>query len=156
MGLRNTSDQDLFRLWAQAMAELKRRKMWANGSPLGWAAEQLVCDRLRLNPTPINEHYRDAISAQERERYQIKGRQSSVGRATINGLQDLNKGNFDYLVVVLYQEDYLTLRQAFKMCHSVVLEVATETARGRNAYGFTLTRDIANREDVQDITKLLA
>ena len=154
MALRNTIDQDWFRLWAQAMAELKKRKMWVNGSPLGWAAEQLVCDRLRLDPTPINEHYRDAIGGEER--YQIKGRQSSVGRANINGLQDLNEGNFDYLVVVLYQEDYLTLRQAFKMCHSVVLEVATKTTGGRNAYGFKLTEQIANREDVQDITKLLA
>ena len=63
--------------------------MWVNGSPLGWAAEQLVCDRLGLDPTPVNTHYRDAIGTRERERYQIKGRTRSARDANINGLQDL-------------------------------------------------------------------
>ena len=130
--------------------------MWVNGSPLGWAAEQLVCDRLGLDPTPVNTHYRDAIGTRERERYQIRGRTSSARDANINGLQDLPGKHFDFLVVVLFEEDRRSVQQAFKMPHSAVLAVSNLPGAGRNAYGFILTADIATRKDVEDITELLA
>ena len=156
MDLCKTSNHDLFQLWAQTVTELKRREMWVNGSPLGWAAEQLVCDRLRLDPTPVNTHYRDAIGRQGRERYQIKARQAETGKARINGLTDLHGGHFDFLVAVVFQEDHRTVRQAFRMSHSAVLEIAKPMSSRRNAHEFTLSADIVAREDVKDITGLLA
>ena len=155
---RNTRDEDLYRLWAQTMAELKGRGMWENGSPLGWAARQLACERLNLDPEPNNRDYYDAtapnpINPRQRDRYQIKGRQSQVSKANINGLQDLPGGHFEFLVVVLYEEDYLTVRRAFKIPHAVVLEVAE--FGNRNGYGFWLNQGNIARPDVQDITDRL-
>ena len=148
----NTSDQNLYRLWGQAMVELKRRGMWANGSPLGWAAEHLVCHNLNLAPMPTNKKYFDAIGVRPTQRYQFKVRQSTVGSANINGLQDLPGHHFHFLVVVLFEKDYYSVHKAFKMRHSVALDVATSTSGGGNGYGFTLTEDIVGRNDVDDIT----
>ena len=155
MDLCKTSNHDLFQLWAQTVTELKRRAMWVNGSPLGWAAEQLVCDRLHLDPTPVNTHYRDAIGRQNRERYQIKARQAEVRKARINGLTDLCGGHFDFLVAVVFQEDHRTVRQAFRMPHSAVLEVANPMSTRSNAHEFTLNANLIARKDVEDITDLL-
>ena len=135
------------------MTELKRRGMWVNGSPLGWAAEQLVCDSLGLDPTPVNTHYRDATDTQERERYQIKARTSDGRAPNVNGLQDVPGNHFDFLVVVVFEEDRRSVRQAFKIRHSVVEAVATLSAR--NGYGFPLNADIVARNGVTDITDQL-
>ena len=156
MDLRKIGCHDLYHLWAESMAVLKERGMWANGSPLGWYAEQLACDRLCLDPTPVNTHYHDAIGTRDLERYQIKGRTSSVSAANINGLQDLPGKHFHFLVVVLFEEDRCSMRQAFKIHHSAVLEVAKLPDSGRNGWQFPLTAVTDGREGVEDITELLS
>ena len=143
-------DDDLFRLWAQAMTALKNRGMLTNGSPLGWATEELVCERLNLERSPVNTHHYDATGP-EGERYQIKGR---AGGNNVNGLRGLDGGHFDFLVAVLFWEDYRTVRLAVKMRHAAVSEVAKLTSA--NGHGFNLTQNIANREGVDDITDWLA
>ena len=155
MDVRTASDHDLYRLWAECMTELQRRGMLANGSPLGWATERLVCDRLGLDPTPANTHYRDAVGTGQRQRYQIKGRTADGRAPNVNGLQDPAGQHFDFLVVVIFEEDRLSVQKAFRMRHDVVQAVAKETNTGRNAYGFRLTADITERDGVEDITNRL-
>ncbi len=154
MDLSTTRDHDLYQLWAQSMTELQKRGMLANGSPLGWAAEQLVCDRLRLDPTPVNTHYRDAIGRQKPERYQIKARTRNRRAPNVNGLQDVPGRHFDFLVVVIFEEDHRSVHRAFKIPHSAVEAVAKPSSR--NGYGFPLNADIVARNGVEDITGWLA
>lgn len=156
MNSRNTGDHDWFQLWAQIVTELRRLGMWENGSPLGWAAKRLVCDRLRLDPTPENTPYHDAIRRQSGDRYQIKARTFNGKTPNINGLNGVDDGLFDFLVVVIFQEDHRTVRQAFRMRHATVSEVAKTTPTGRNGHGFNLTAALVKRKDVEDITEWLA
>ena len=68
-------------------------------------------------------------------------------------MQDLPGSHFKFLVVVLYEEDYLTVHRAFKIPHSVVLEVAEFGTS--NGYGFRLNQEIIARPDVENITDRL-
>ena len=155
MNLSDHNDQDIYHLWADVMNELERRSMLVNGSPLAWYAEQLVCDRLDLDPAPDNTPFYDAVAKNGDDKYQIKARRADIGDANINGITGVDEQKFKFLVVVLFRPDRRTISGAYDLHSTTVKQISTIMSNRPNAREFTLNSGVASRRDVHNITHLL-
>lgn len=118
------SDAELLGIWADVMREMRRRGMirtWNN--PVADVAESLVARRLGLTLAGNSEIGYDGIDANGR-RYQIKARRLTDNRRQLSQIRSLDRGGFDDLVIVLFEEDF-TLRGRWRVPIEVVRDRAT-------------------------------
>jgi hypothetical protein len=100
------SDEDLLGLWGRVMAELRLRKIVrSSNSPIADFAETLVAKLLKLTVVANSTASYDAISA-DGKRYQIKARRVTKDNKSrqLSAIRNLDKGGFDYLIVVVFDE----------------------------------------------------
>ena len=126
MDMTTLSNEDLFRLWADALSELRRRGLTRTAdSPVGGYGELLVAQRLGLDLAGNSAASYDAIDRATDKRYQIKARRVKPGAKSpqLSAIRNLDRGGFDYLVVVVFEED-LAVRGMWKLPIDVVREHA--------------------------------
>ena len=153
--LAETSPRNLLKLYSEVMRELRDRGMitsWNN--PVGDLTEALVVGAMgleRLGRSAKGFDARDTGGI----RYQIKGRRITQENPSrqLSNFRDLDKEQFDYLVVVFYDEDF-TIGAAYKVEHAVVRKRATYYGY-INAHRWTVPDNISREEGVEDITKLI-
>jgi hypothetical protein len=127
MDMTTLSNEDVFRLWAGALSELRRRGLTRTAdSPVGGYGELLVAQRLGLELAGNAVAAFDAIDKTDGSRYQIKSRRVKPGAKSpqLSAIRNLHHEGFDYLVVVVFEED-LAVRGMWKLPIEVVREHAT-------------------------------
>ena len=109
------ADDEVLRLWAAAMAELRRRGVIRTANnPIGDYAEYVAARHFGLEQADGSTA---AFDGRDRDgtRYQIKARRMSgkTPSRVLSALRNLDQDGFDYLVVVLFEDDF-RLRARFK------------------------------------------
>lgn len=108
MDLAELDDRAVFRLWARTMRELARRELIRSGNnPTGDYGEVLVAEQLGLQLAGNSTAAFDAL-APDGTRYQIKARrlQGDKSSRQLGAIRNLDRGEFDYLVAVLFDENF--------------------------------------------------
>lgn len=119
-------DEEVFGVWLAAMEELRLRGLVRTANnPVGDYAEALVAQRLGLE---LAGGSTAAYDARDRDgvRYQIKSRRLTSANLSrqLGALRNLDQDGFDYLIVVLFDEDF-TLNGIWRLPISLVRERAT-------------------------------
>ena len=147
--LEELAERDLLRRHAAVIAELKRRGVVNNANnPIGGYTEWLVCRRMELRPAPNNQTGYDATN-DNGDRFQIKGRRSAADPVQFSPIRNFNKHNFDFVIAVIYDEDYL-VRMAAMIPYEIV-PALSRFQRYINGHILSLNQDSLNRDGVRDI-----
>ena len=148
--LSKLSPKELLLLNAASLKELKHRKIVrTNNSPLGDYAEQLVVNAYGMVIAPNSEKSFDALS-NNNSKIQIKARRVLEHKAGERQLSAIRSFTFDFLVGVLFSDDYEIFRAA-KIPTDVVRELCYYT-KHTNSYIFYLHDSVWEDERVLDIT----
>jgi hypothetical protein len=126
MDLTSLTNAELFELWADALKELRRRGISRSAnSPVADYGELVAAQRLGLELAGNSAAAYDAVNPIDGTRYQVKARRMKLGEKgpQLSAIRNLDQGGFDYLVVVLFEED-LVLRGMWKLPIEVVREHA--------------------------------
>ena len=109
---------------------------------------------VRLDPHRKLQLNVDAVAA-DGARYQIKGRRITRHNKSrqLSAVRDFAGRHFDYLVGVLFAEDYSVHRAAI-IPYAVVAQRAV-FVKHTNSHKFMLRDDVWNATGVQDVTGLL-
>lgn len=151
---KSLSTSDLLRCFSSILDELKQRGVIrTRNNPTGDYAEWLVAKKYKLKLTPKSHPGYDAITTTgKRVRFQIKGRRSKKSRQ-LSVIRDLHLKKFDYLVGVLFADDF-TVREAYKMPYRIVKKYA-EFNEHQNGHILYLRGDVLKDKKVEDITEVL-
>jgi hypothetical protein len=151
----STSAIDLLQLHVAAINELRRRGILrSKNNPVGDYTEWLVSTRLGLNlETNSNAGY-DAVDV-DSMRYEIKGRRRTRDNRSVelSAIRNLEKQEFDYLVGVIFRENF-SVAYAAVVPYEVVVEKSTYKAH-TNGHIFHLRKAILEDSRVRDISFLL-
>jgi hypothetical protein len=149
------SVRELLVLHADASIELRRRKLIRSANnPIADLAEWVVAKAFDLD---LVGNSTAGFDAKDRagERYEIKARRiSSVSRPThLSAIRALDKQHFDFLVAVVFADDF-TVTRASKLSFHTVKRLARyrKHVNGHLLY----LRDIWSAEDVIDVTSQIA
>jgi hypothetical protein len=124
-------------------------------NPTGDLAEYLFCRAFGWKRTGPSHPAADALSADGKTRYQIKGRRWTQYNKSrqLGALRGLPDRGFDFLAGVLLREDYLVERAAI-VPHALVLKNAT-SVEYTNSWKFMLRDDVWTWPGVEDVTNRL-
>jgi hypothetical protein len=103
-GLADKTDNELFQLWADVMAEFRRRGLTRTANnPVADYAEHLVAKQLQLTLQSNSKAGYDAVGP-DGIRYQIKARRMTRPRPSLQlgMLRNLQADEFDVLAIVLF------------------------------------------------------
>jgi len=146
---------DLLLLYSEVVAELTRRHITRSANnPSSDYAELLVSKALRLAPAPKSTKGYDAKDERGR-RYQVKARRiTQLNRPTRFGaIRNLNENQFDFLVAVLFREDF-TVQNAALLTRREVKERAS-WQQHVNAWILRINEELWNTKGAHDITTKL-
>lgn len=133
LNLRDLDDDALTDLWANTMAELRRRGIVRTfNNPVGDIAEALAARRLGLTVVERNsEKGHDAVDADGR-RYQVKARRITPQNKSrqLGNIRDLDDDPFDFLVAVLFDE-WLNVTEMWIVTPDVVRDYARYSKHAR-------------------------
>ena len=149
------SAAELLRLHASVSGELRRRKVCRSGNnPVADYAEGLVAKALRLTLATGSTTGYDATDSKGR-RYEIKARRlTPPGKATIlSAIRGMEKRHFEFLVAVIFGEDY-SVRRAVQIPYDSVVGIAKFRPHV-NAH-VLMIRDIWDAKGARDITAKIA
>jgi hypothetical protein len=107
----DTAHGELLALWAEIMAELRRRNLVRTANnPVADYAEHLVSERLGLTLQGNSNAAYDAI-APDGTRYQIKSRRMTRHRPSrqLGAIRNLDAHGFDVLAIVLFEPTFAVL-----------------------------------------------
>jgi hypothetical protein len=153
--LKSLSVLDLLALHSGILDELRRRSVLRTANnPVADYAELLVCSALSLTPAPNSEKGYDATDSDGR-RYEIKARrQTKRSKPTrFSAIRGLEEGHFDYLVAVLFKEDFRIHRAAILTPEAVAKRVFWQ--KHVNGWILPLNDSLWNDSVLQDITARL-
>ena len=155
-GVEGLSVRQLLVQQASAIAELRRRKLCRSANnPIADLAEWLVAKGFDLDLAGNSTAGFDARCGVTGHKYEIKTRRiSSVSRPThLSVLRALEKHHFDYLVAVVFADNFSVFR-ASKLSFATVERLARfrDHIHGHLLY----LRDIWSAEDVEDVTAQVA
>jgi hypothetical protein len=106
--LKNMDEQRLLKLYSELMEELRDRELIrSSNNPVADYAEKIAVEYMRLTRVGKEERGYDAID-ESRRKYQIKGRRVTRHNSSrqLSVIRDLDKRLFDYLVAVIFNEDF--------------------------------------------------
>lgn len=106
--LRNMDERRLLSLYSELMEELRDRELIrSSNNPASDYAEKMAVEYMGLTRLGKEEKGYDAID-KNRRKYQIKGRRITRHNASrqLSVIRDLDKRLFDYLVAVIFNEDF--------------------------------------------------
>jgi hypothetical protein len=155
MNLAEQSTKALLALHAQIVEVLRGREILrSSNNPTGDLAEHLFCRARNLTPESNSSRGVDAVSA-DGIRYQIKGRRckDQDRLRQLSAIRNLDEGQFDFLVGVIFSPDY-EIRRAALIPYAVVKNLATRDNH-TNSHRFLLREGIWNVQGVEDITEEL-
>ncbi len=124
--LSHLNEKELLKLHAAIINELKRRKVVrTKNNPVGDYTEWLVSKALNLKLANNSAAGYDGID-ENGIKYQIKGRRITPENKSrqLSAIRKLNEKDFDYLVGVVFDENYSVI-DAVVVPHDVVVEYST-------------------------------
>lgn len=148
--------QGLLRAYSEILRELRRRNLIrSTNNPVADVAETLVSLALKLELVESSTAGHDAISHRDGLRYEIKGRRitSENKSRQLSFIRGLDKDHFDFLVGVLFGEDF----QILKACiipRSTVQKLA-KYVKHVNGWRLILTDSVWNEAGVKDMSEAL-
>ncbi|QYG95218.1 hypothetical protein HC251_24165 [Iamia sp. SCSIO 61187] len=136
----SAADDDLPRIWAIAMEEMRRRDLVrSSNNPVADIAEALVAKRLGLTLAPKVARGYDAEGPDGR-RYQVKSRRLTKQNASrqLGFLRKLEMREFDALVAVIFDAQ-LDVLEMWEIPYDVVVEHAkyVPTVNGHRVFAKT-------------------
>ncbi len=143
----------LFSLYAGVLDELRARGVTRSANnPVADYAENLVAQALDLELAPKSTRGHDAVG-RDGVRYEIKSRRitSHNGSRQLSAIRGLDEQHFDFLVGVLFREDF-TVQRACVVPYEVVVNRSTYR-KHPNAWVLHLRDEIWNAVGVTDITE---
>jgi hypothetical protein len=146
---------DLLGLYSGILVELCERGVLRSvNNPAADYAECLVAEALHLTPAPKSTKGYDAVG-QDGKRYEIKSRRvTRRSRPTrFSAIRKLEENHFDFLVAVLFDEDFLVQR-ALVLPREHVTRQAFWQAHV-NAWILPIRDDFWDTQATQDITSRL-
>jgi hypothetical protein len=155
--LESLADIDLLVLQAKILKVLKERGTTrSTNNPVADYAEGLVAKALGLELVSQSNRGYDATDRRTGERYEIKSRRiTSHNKSTqLGALRNLDKEPFDFLVALIFHEDF-SVAYAAKIPRLVVIERSKYIAH-TNSHKCMLPRSIFKDARVEDITTRLA
>ena len=147
--------RDLLLMHSSVLQELCNRKILrTTNNPTGDYAEWLVKEHLSLTLAPSSEKGYDAKDT-EGKKYQIKGRHLTAANPSmqLGTLRNLEVPQFDYLIAVIFEEDW-SVKYAAKIPYSSVLTIAVPK-RSVNGHIIRFHTDIFKNDDVENISEKL-
>jgi len=153
------STKELLLTYSQILRELKSRQVARSANnPVGDLAETLFIRAFRLALVKGSNKGYDAYDPKDKEnsRYQIKGRRIAADNPSrqLSQIRDLQNDHFDYLVGVLFDED-------FRLIRACVIPIATVRLLAKkqdwvNAWRLELRDGLWKRPEVRDVTRELS
>lgn len=146
---------ELLELYADILDELQNRGVThSTNNPIANYAEKLAQETLCLELMPESTKGYDAVDL-EKKRYEIKGRRPTAKNSSrqLSMLRGLDKEPFDYLVGIIFHENF-RVHKGCVIPHHIVLENSRYT-KHTNAWIFILNDDVWHINGVRDITKEL-
>lgn len=154
MNLAYLQTKDLLKLQSEVMGELRSRGVIRTmNNPVGDYAEWLVASALNLKLSTNSAAGYDAES-EAGKKIQIKARRVSNNKSRqLGAIRNLDKGDFDELVAVVFNE-YYEVVEAVSIPHSIVKKYSTYRSHV-NAHILHLRGALLSESSVQDISEKL-
>lgn len=156
MNLSHLQTKDLLKLQSEVIGELRSRGILRTmNNPVGDYAEWLVASALDLKLTSNSAAGHDAESGTGKK-IQIKARRVSHNNNSrqLGAIRNLDKGDFDELVAVIFNESYEVV-EAVSIPHSIVKKYSTYRSHV-NAHILHLRGALLSDSGVQDISAKLS
>lgn len=121
--LENMNKQNLLKLYANLMEELRNRELIrSSNNPVADYAEKVAVECMGLSRVGKEERGYDAIDGGNR-RYQIKGRRVTRHNNSrqLGVIRNLDEKLFDYLIAVIFNEDF-SVNEIWKIPYRFVKE----------------------------------
>jgi hypothetical protein len=121
--LKNMDEQRLLSLYSELMEELRDRELIrSSNNPAADYAEKIAVEYMGLTRLGKEEKGCDVVDKNKRK-YQIKGRRITKHNASrqLSVIRDLDKKQFDYLVAVIFNEDF-SVNEIWKVPYRFVKE----------------------------------
>lgn len=153
--LASQTDRNLLMLYAELMAEMRRRKLTrSSNGPGADVAEGLVAKALTLTLNTASTAGYDGIDPQGRK-IEVKCRRLTPhnGSRQLSAIRNIESAHFDFLAGVLFNEDFTVMRAAL-IPYSVVKEHA-KFVKHTNGWKFVLRDSVWSLPGVEDITSRL-
>lgn len=141
-------DQELLKLYAQVMDELRHRgTIRSSNNPISDYAEKVAVERLGLELVSNSNKGFDAMDAQG-VKYQIKGRRITRHGSSrqLGAIRNLEGQDFDFLLALIFDEDFV-LKEFWKIPHALVGKYA-KYRKHVNAHILILQGPILNDPEV--------
>ena len=124
-------------------------------SPVGDYAEWIVSEKLGLELQKNSEAGFDALDKKTGSRYQVKSCWMHPGKKNkqLNVIRDYDKKPFDYLVVVIFGEDF-DVEEAYLIPHAIIREHFLWN-KHQNGIVVTLTNKFVSDKRVENIKEKL-
>ena len=152
MDLQELSVVDLLRTNADAIDELRRRKIvTTSNAPLGDYAEWLFRRAFKWSAAGNSAKDFDAIDS-DGIKYQIKARRLTQKNKSrqMGALRRLDEKNFDILAAVLFNDDFTIMRGA--LIPFTVVQRNVSRVEQTNSWRFMLRDGVWDCSDVRDCT----
>lgn len=145
---------EILNLYAMILIELKKRNITrTSNNPVADYAERIVADKLSLKLMPNSHSGYDAVG-DNNLRYQIKARRKTRQNSSKlpSVFRNLEQRDFDYLVGILFQEDF-SLDKAYLIPYETVKKYAGYSEH-RHGHILHLKGEILLDKNTQEITDL--
>ncbi len=146
---------DLLGLYSRILDELyKRGVVRSVNNPAADYAEHLVCEALSLTPAEKSTKGYDAVG-QRGKRYEVKARRRTKRSKPrrFSPIRGLDESHFDYLVAVVFAEDF-TVERAAILTAAAVRKIASRQEHV-NAWIVSLNDRLWTGRGVRDTTEEL-
>ncbi len=154
LDLSRANVRDLLSAYADIMKQLRERKVVRSANnPVADYCEGLVVRALKLKPLPRSNKGCDAEDESSGKKYEIKGRRVTKQNPStqLSVIRDLDSCHFDYLVGVLFDDDFVVTR-ACCIPYDVVKDAAGDRRDYVNGWILHLRPSLWARSGVLDIT----
>jgi hypothetical protein len=154
MDLETLSGIELLQLYARTLDTLKRKGITrSTNNPVADYAEAIVAKGLGPDLTAKSNAGYDAIHPETGMKYEIKARRpTKTNKSTqMSAIRNLDKAHFDYLVAVIFAEDFSVDYAALIPIESV-RRLASYVAH-TNSHKLMVPRSIFTNPGVENVTK---
>ena len=152
---KDQSVPNLLQAYCGVLDELRRRNLIrSTNNPVADLAESIVAVALKLKLVNGSTAGHDATDEQGR-RYEIKGRRITQFNKSrqLSFIRGMDNERFDFLVGVLFKEDFSILRGCI-LPRPVVLKLA-RYVKHVNGWRLVLADSVWNEPSIQDLTEAL-
>lgn len=148
--------QSLLKAYAEILRELRKRNLIrSTNNPVADIAETLVAIALKLELVGGSTTGHDAISTMNGLRYEVKGRRVTTENKSrqLSFIRGLDKDHFDFLVGVLFDEDFEILKACI-IPRATVRRLA-KYVKHVNGWRLILADSVWNEAGVEDMSETL-